>query len=157
VQTDSEVAVTRFGSGGGFSNIYAIPSYQSNAVNGYLTNHKPPYTSYSATYDQGISAGGGVYNRNGRGYPDVSVVGDNLVIFNRGTPVLIGGTSASVLLYGHLLSAVLMRSVWLLASQLWDLLIRLCMQTQGLCMILPLATAQGVILMGFTLLRDGIR
>jgi tripeptidyl-peptidase-1 len=95
------------------------------------TNHKPPYTSYSATYDQGIGAGGGVYNRNGRGYPHVSAVGDNLVIFNRGTPVLISGASANVLLYGHLLSAVLMRNVWLLASQLWDLLIRLCMQTQG--------------------------
>jgi tripeptidyl-peptidase-1 len=27
VETDSEVAVTRFGSGGGFSNICPIPSY----------------------------------------------------------------------------------------------------------------------------------
>jgi tripeptidyl-peptidase-1 len=45
-KTDAEVAVTRFGSGGGFSNIYCIPSYQSVAVNGYLTNTPPPYPSY---------------------------------------------------------------------------------------------------------------
>ena len=57
MQTDSEVAVTRFGSGGGFSNIYPVPYYYSKAVNGYLINLKPPYTSYSATYDQGIGAG----------------------------------------------------------------------------------------------------
>jgi tripeptidyl-peptidase-1 len=106
VQTDSEVAVTRFGSGGGFSNIYPIPSYQSKAVNGYLTNHKPPYISYSATIDHGIDAGGGAYNRNGRGYPDVSVVGDNLVIFNRGTPVLIGGTSASAPVWASLINRI---------------------------------------------------
>jgi hypothetical protein len=46
VQTDSELAVTRFGSGGGFSNIYPVPSYQSKAVNGYLSNHQPPTTNH---------------------------------------------------------------------------------------------------------------
>ncbi|KAJ7727170.1 putative alkaline serine protease AorO [Mycena olivaceomarginata] len=43
---DSEVAVKRFGSGGGFSNIYPIPEYQAAAVATYLTNHKPSYPSY---------------------------------------------------------------------------------------------------------------
>jgi tripeptidyl-peptidase-1 len=75
-------------------------------VNGYLTNHKPPDTSYPATYDQGIGAGGGVYNRNGRGYPDVSAVGDDLVIFNRGTPVLISEASASALVWASLINRI---------------------------------------------------
>ncbi|KAJ3981324.1 subtilisin-like protein [Lentinula detonsa] len=32
-------------SGGGFSNIFAIPDYQQTAVSSFLTNHPPPYTS----------------------------------------------------------------------------------------------------------------
>lgn len=84
VKTDAEVAVTRFGSGGGFSNIYPIPNYQSAAVSNYLNNHKPPYIAYSGTNNENIGAGGGIYNSAGRGYPDVSAVGDNVVIFNAG-------------------------------------------------------------------------
>jgi tripeptidyl-peptidase-1 len=106
VQTDSEVAVIKFGSGGGLSNIYPIPSYQSKAVNEYLTNHKPHYASCSAINDRGIGARGGVYNRNRREYPDVSAVGDNLVIFNRGMPVLIGGTSASAPVWPSLINRI---------------------------------------------------
>lgn len=80
VNTDAEVAVSRFGSGGGFSNIYSIPSYQSKAVSTYLTQHTPPYQAYSGNNNQNIGAGGGIYNKAGRGYPDVSAVGDNVVI-----------------------------------------------------------------------------
>jgi tripeptidyl-peptidase-1 len=55
VKTDSETAVTRFPSGGGFSNIYPIPSYQANAVASYFKNSPPPYKSYSgSTYGDGI-------------------------------------------------------------------------------------------------------
>jgi tripeptidyl-peptidase-1 len=32
-------------SGGGFSNIFAIPNYQKNAVASFLKNHPPPFTS----------------------------------------------------------------------------------------------------------------
>ncbi|KAN0096089.1 subtilisin-like protein [Hyaloscypha variabilis] len=106
VKTDAETAVTRFASGGGFSNIYPIPSYQQAAVEGYLTNSPPPYTSYSATDDTGIGAGGGIYNRAGRGYPDVSAVGDNIIIFNMGMPTLIGGTSASAPVFASILNRI---------------------------------------------------
>jgi tripeptidyl-peptidase-1 len=106
VKTDAETAVTRFGSGGGFSNIYAIPSYQSSAVSTYLTKHTPPYKSYSTTDNGAIGAGGGIYNSAGRGYPDVSAVGDNIVIFNAGLPTLIGGTSASAPIFASLLTRV---------------------------------------------------
>lgn len=52
---DEETAVTRFPSGGGFSNIFSIPSYQSTAVAHYHATAKPPYPYYSgSTYGNGI-------------------------------------------------------------------------------------------------------
>lgn len=52
---DEERAVQRFPSGGGFSNIYPIPSYQSAAVANYFATSPPPYASYSgSTYGNGI-------------------------------------------------------------------------------------------------------
>lgn len=101
VKTDSEVAVSRFGSGGGFSNIYGTPAYQQAAVNTYLNDHKPPYANYS-----GPTTGNGVYNSSGRGYPDVSAVGDNVVIFNAGAPTLIGGTSAAAPVFAAILNRI---------------------------------------------------
>jgi tripeptidyl-peptidase I len=99
VHTDAEVAVTRFPSGGGFSNVYPRPSYQNAAVQTYLQNYVPPYKSYSLTKPTSdpteAQTKGGIYNRAGRGYPDISAIGDNVVIILNGSPVLIGGTSAS--------------------------------------------------------------
>ena len=106
VQSDSEAAVTRFGSGGGFSNIYPIPSYQKTAVSNYLTNSPPPYKSYQTIDNAAIGANGGIFNSIGRGYPDVSAVGDNIVIFNKGAPTLIGGTSASAPIFAALLNRI---------------------------------------------------
>ncbi|KAK0119805.1 Tripeptidyl-peptidase sed1 [Cadophora gregata] len=106
VKSDDETAVTRFGSGGGFSNIYPRPSYQQAAVSAYLTNTPPPYKSYSGVNNMNIGAGGGVYNKGGRGYPDVSAVGDNIVIFNKGAPTLIGGTSASAPIFASILNRI---------------------------------------------------
>ena len=106
VKTDAETAVTRLGSGGGFSNIYSRPSYQQAAVSAYLTNTPPPYQSYSGVENMNIGAGGGIYNNGGRGYPDVSAVGDNIVIFNKGAPTLIGGTSASAPIFASILNRI---------------------------------------------------
>ncbi|KAF2770431.1 subtilisin-like protein [Teratosphaeria nubilosa] len=100
---DQETAVTRFGSGGGFSNIYPIPSYQQSAVNTYLTQHTPDYPAYSCTDNSSSCYVGGIYNKAGRGYPDVSAVGDNVLIFNMGLPTLIGGTSAATPVWGAIL------------------------------------------------------
>lgn len=124
VNKDQETATTRFGSGGGFSNskplssscrhrnqanislVYPIPAYQSAAVNTYLTQHTPPYKAYKTTYEKSIGANGGVYNAAGRGYPDISAVGDNIVIFNMGAPTLIGGTSAASPLFAAVLTRI---------------------------------------------------
>lgn len=106
VTKDAEVAVTRFPSGGGFSNIYPIPDYQAAAVANYFANTPPPYPFYSSTNNDSFGAGGGIYNRNGRGYPDVSAVGDNVFIYNMGAPTLIGGTSASAPVFASILNRI---------------------------------------------------
>jgi tripeptidyl-peptidase-1 len=105
-KADAEVATTRFPSGGGFSNIFPQPSYQQAAVSHYLNTYNPPYKYYEGTDNQNIGANGGVYNRIGRGYPDVAAVGDNILIFNLGAPTLIGGTSASAPVFAALLTRV---------------------------------------------------
>merc|ERR1712178_71346 len=55
-----EMATTQFGSGGGFSYDYDMPSYQSSAVKAYLA--KDPKTGTNS------------YAKNGRGSPDVSML-----------------------------------------------------------------------------------
>jgi tripeptidyl-peptidase-1 len=56
-------------SSGGFSNYFATPDYQKDAVQEYMENHRPPYskTTYNST---GMS----------RGFPDLSANGANYVV-----------------------------------------------------------------------------
>jgi tripeptidyl-peptidase-1 len=77
-----EVAVSRFFSGGGFSNYFDRPFYQEEVVEEYLK--ALPKGTYA-----------GLFNPNGRAYPDVSAQSDRFRIFLKGKPVSIGGTSAS--------------------------------------------------------------
>ena len=103
------MAVTRFPSGGGFSNIYTRPSYQDDAVNGYFTSSDPPYPYYNTSGTNNppeSTTAGGIYNRGGRGYPDFAAIGDNVVIVNNGEPVLIGGTSASAPTFAAILNRI---------------------------------------------------
>ncbi|GIZ43935.1 hypothetical protein CKM354_000714400 [Cercospora kikuchii] len=98
---DEETATTRFPSGGGFSNIYPRPAYQDAAVKQYFKTAGTQYPYYT-----GQSYGNGIYNMSGRGYPDVSAVGDNIVVFTMGAPTLIGGTSASCPVWAALLTRI---------------------------------------------------
>jgi tripeptidyl-peptidase I len=93
---DSESAASDldfyFASGGGFSNLYPIPQYQQNAVAGFFEKHDPPYPYYSTLVnDTGdiqelpdvqalADSSGGIYNRFGRGIPDVSANGANIAV-----------------------------------------------------------------------------
>jgi tripeptidyl-peptidase-1 len=111
VTADAEVATTRFPSGGGFSNFFPIPDYQAAAVAKYLDTEQGPDNPaslpfYKATNGSGIGAGGGIYNRQGRGYPDVAAVGDNVAIFYQGESTLIGGTSASAPIFASILTLI---------------------------------------------------
>jgi len=77
-----EQATARFGSGGGFSYDYPVPSYQSSAVKAYLATNPKTGTK--------------TYAKNGRGSPDVASLGDDFpVVTGRGQTIVIGGTSAS--------------------------------------------------------------
>ncbi|KAF8969346.1 peptidase S8/S53 domain-containing protein [Flammula alnicola] len=75
-----EVAVSRFFSGGGFSDYFKRPRYQEIAVKKYLS-----------TLPKGTYAG--LFNP--YGIPDVAAQSDHFRIWLRGKPASIGGTSAS--------------------------------------------------------------
>jgi tripeptidyl-peptidase-1 len=80
---------------GGFSNYYTPPSYQQKAVSEYLANHNTlPYYIANA-HASNIGENGGVYNRAGRGYPDVSANGAYLLVYNNLTQETFFGTSKS--------------------------------------------------------------
>ncbi|KAF8189516.1 family S53 protease-like protein [Mycena galopus ATCC 62051] len=68
--------------GGGFSNFFPAPSYQSVAVSTFLAT--------------GIPSGfAGTFNQTGRGYPDVATQGVNFEISSGGVFQPVSGTSAS--------------------------------------------------------------
>ncbi|KAJ8481461.1 hypothetical protein ONZ51_g5989 [Trametes cubensis] len=91
--SDPERAPAGYGSGGGFSNVFPRPSWQARAVNAYLSKYAPSY-------------GMDVYNRSGRGYPDVAANGANIVIVADGQPGTTGGTSASAPIFAAMITAV---------------------------------------------------
>lgn len=70
-------------SGGGFSNYFLRPSYQDSSVTDFL--------SLASTG----TAHAGLYNREGRGYPDISAQARSFVVNVKGQNGLISGTSAS--------------------------------------------------------------
>lgn len=86
--------VTRgnYTSGGGFSNYFPAPAYQAKQASSYVSNLK-------GLYD-------GLYNKTGRGYPDISAQGLYFAYFWNGTEGVISGTSASCPLTGGILSLV---------------------------------------------------
>ncbi|GIK05611.1 tripeptidyl-peptidase sed1 [Aspergillus viridinutans] len=103
---DEEVAVTSFPSGGGFSNIYQRADYQQQAVEDYFSRADPGYPFYESVDNSSFAENGGIYNRIGRAYPDVAAIGDNVVIFNKGLPTRIGGTSAAAPVFAAILTRI---------------------------------------------------
>lgn len=82
-------------SGGGFSNVFAMPSYQSTAVKNYLAKSKPKYTSTQYNNSQTV-----------RGYPDVSANGANYVVAINGSLSRVYGTSASAPTFGSVITLI---------------------------------------------------
>ncbi|KAL8899264.1 MAG: hypothetical protein Q9207_006285 [Kuettlingeria erythrocarpa] len=68
-------------SSGGFSDRFPRPAYQDAAVTTYLN-------SIGDTFK-------GLYNPNGRGFPDVAAQGYNFTVVDAGAEIRVGGTSAS--------------------------------------------------------------
>ncbi|KAL7920723.1 Pro-kumamolisin, activation domain-containing protein [Trichoderma austrokoningii] len=90
-----EVATTSIDSGGGFSNIYAVPEWQQSAVEVYFQEKPDVYLYYNTTLGQNIGITDGVFNRGGRGIPDVSANRNAVVVVDGDSVALQYGTSAS--------------------------------------------------------------
>lgn len=107
-----------YSSGGGFSNVFPVPDYQKAAVDLFFSDHEPSYPYYEGLVEDASNytlpnvtalAGttGGVYNRIGRGIPDVAANGDNIAVFVGGEFGLSGGTSASTPIFASIVSLLL--------------------------------------------------
>ncbi|KAH8696765.1 putative protease S8 tripeptidyl peptidase I [Talaromyces proteolyticus] len=96
--------ISAFASGGGFSNVFSIPNYQADAVANYFEKHNPPYPYYNGSI---LGENGGLYNRSGRGYPDVSANGDNIAVYNNGKYTINGGTSASAPIFASIVNRII--------------------------------------------------
>jgi tripeptidyl-peptidase I len=104
-----EVATTFFPSGGGFSNVFTTPVWQEKAVAQYLTNAELPFDGYNGgglNYSRVGAEPGLLFNKAGRGYPDVAAIGDNMVVFYRGRTDKIGGTSIAVPIWASILTLI---------------------------------------------------
>ncbi|KAK6433611.1 hypothetical protein LTR95_010213 [Oleoguttula sp. CCFEE 5521] len=90
-----EACETVIYSGGGFSNVFPLPSYQSAAVKGWFKNHPPPYGADRFNNSQQT-----------RGFPDVSANGANYVVAVDGQFALVYGTSASAPVFASILTLI---------------------------------------------------
>ena len=95
VTAPEEACETVIYSGGGFSNVFALPSYQSAAVKSWFTNHPTTYTAAQFNNTQ-----------KSRGFPDVSANGANYVVAVDGVFSLVYGTSASSPVVGSIITLI---------------------------------------------------
>ena len=94
--TSPETAIeTRVITGGGFSNVFGLPSYQASAVQSWFANNPPPYGADRFNNSQAT-----------RGYPDISANGANFVVAVNGVFSLVYGTSASTPVIGAILTLI---------------------------------------------------
>lgn len=96
-----------FATGGGFSNLFTPPAYQAGDVSAYLAEYAPDVPSYVAD-STGTNYGenGGLYNRAGRGYPDVSANGAFLLVYNNLTQFTFFGTSLASPIFGSVITLI---------------------------------------------------
>ncbi|KAL8724597.1 MAG: hypothetical protein Q9181_006762, partial [Wetmoreana brouardii] len=77
-------------SSGGFSDRFPRPAYQNAAVTQYLSTIGDTFK--------------GLYNPNGRGFPDVAAQGYNFTVIDQGKEIRVGGTSASAPVFAAIVS-----------------------------------------------------
>ncbi|KAK4549497.1 hypothetical protein LTR36_006494 [Oleoguttula mirabilis] len=94
-------------SGGGFSNRYPVPAYQKAAISAYFADHDPGLPYYFANDNaSNIGANGGVYNRAGKGFPDVSANAANFMAYRNGTDSSWYGTSLAAPLWASVITLI---------------------------------------------------
>ena len=87
------LALSYYLSGGGFSDVDSAPSYQQDAIQGY--------------FNSGVTLpDASVWNRTGRGFPDVSAIGMNGYIIQSGYAELVSGTSMSTPIVAAIIALV---------------------------------------------------
>ncbi|CAK7264275.1 hypothetical protein SEPCBS119000_000905 [Sporothrix epigloea] len=102
-----DMATQWFSSGGGFSNYFPTPNWQVQAVRDYFEHTDVPFKGYQNMGNSNFSeAGDGVYHIGGRGYPDVSAIGDDFIIALEGSWHLLSGTSISTVVWGSVLTLI---------------------------------------------------
>ncbi|KAI1881460.1 hypothetical protein JX265_000286 [Neoarthrinium moseri] len=94
-----------FSSAGGFSNYFTQPNYQQSAVSTYFTKHDPSYPYYEQ-FNPNFDTVQGLYNRLGRGSPDVSANGANLRVFTNGFDYRFYGTSLAAPLFASIITLI---------------------------------------------------
>ena len=67
-----------FTTGGGFSNLYQAPLWQKEAIEKYFTTvaYELPYVNKSRVQEGDVGFPSPQYNPKGRGYPDISMLGE---------------------------------------------------------------------------------
>lgn len=98
-------SATGFSSAGGFANYFGRPWYQELAVQHYFDTAKPKHPSYAGI---GVDTNNteGVYNRIGRGMPDVAANGAYFPSFHNGQPIHEFGSSLASPLFASVLTLV---------------------------------------------------
>lgn len=105
----SERAPTNFPSGGGFSNNWEAPVWQKKHIQDYFNAVNLSFSGYNGTNgNSSMSRDGqnGVYNLQGRGFPDVAAFGNNFLMFNGGVWGRGRGTSLSAPIWGAILTLI---------------------------------------------------
>jgi tripeptidyl-peptidase I len=77
-------------SGGGFSNIFLRPSYQSSVVSDYLKSIGPTNS--------------GLFNVSGRGFPDIAAQAENVEIYNASSAGHVSGTSCASPIFASIIA-----------------------------------------------------
>lgn len=96
-----------FGSAGGFANYFPVPQYQKYAVANYFKHHEPGLPYYVVNNDAtNVGANGGLYNRVGRGFPDVSANGAELLFFEGNQSYHSYGTSLAAPIWGSIITLI---------------------------------------------------
>lgn len=105
-----------FSSAGGFSNYFARPWYQEIAIEEYFHIGNPSYPYYSGL-NVNVNTTKGLYNRIGRGIPDISANGAYFESFLNGRLVHFFGSSLASPLFASVINLV--SPVFFSPSILW--------------------------------------
>lgn len=107
-----EIAAETFASGGGFSNVFERPKWQDKHVRGYLERANATDLGYVSAGGMGFDSvrpppgPGKLFNIAGRGYPDVSAMGESFRVVLRGYPNRMHGTSVATPIWASILTLI---------------------------------------------------